>query len=285
MKVLVAFLMCFTIIGPSPSASSPSHVEEGLAAWARRAENSRGPVAREEPIAEAVAAFERALELEETNLEARAWLLKALWFQGEHTGLADDEKLDIFERARNIAQEGIEAMASAQGLDSRELSPAAIASLREKEYAAETYFWCAAHWGLWGRYRGKIAAARQGAAAKIRDYAEITIALDEQVEGAGGHRILGRLHAEAPRLPIVTGWIDRDEAVRLLERATEIAPGDWLNELYFLEALIEFEPGRSAGATERLRAFTARRPRPETRVEDHKILQDAKSLLHRLEGE
>jgi tetratricopeptide (TPR) repeat protein len=283
MRFVAAFLTCFTVISTCLPAADRHYVEKGLAAWARRAEDSSGPVASRGPISEAVAAFERALELDNEDFEARAWLLKALWFQGEHTGLADEEKLDIFERARNIAQEGIDALATNRGVESRELSAAAIADLKQKEYAAETYFWCAAHWGLWGRYRGKIAAARQGAAARIRDYAEITIALDERVEGAGGHRILGRLHAEAPRLPIITGWIDRDEAVRLLGRAVEIAPNDWLNELYFLEALIEFEPGRRTGAIEQLRAFTARRPRRETTVEDHKILRDARELLRRIE--
>ena len=129
------------------------------------------------------------------------------------------------------------------------------AHLEDTDHAAEIYFWGAAHWGLWGRYRGKIASARQGVAGKIRDYADVVIALDEHVEGAGGRRIMGRLHAEAPKLPFVTGWIDRKEAIRQLEQAVALAPDDLLNRLYYLEALIEFDSARRSRAIEDLRAM------------------------------
>ena len=35
----------------------------------------------------------------------------------------------------------------------------------------------------------------------IRDYAELSIALDETIQNGGGPRVLGRLHAEAPKIP------------------------------------------------------------------------------------
>ena len=40
--------------------------------------------------------------------------------------------------------------------------------------------------------------------AQIRDYAAVSVALDPQIENGGGHRVLGRLHTEAPKIPFIT---------------------------------------------------------------------------------
>src|SRR5204863_279018 len=71
----------------------------------------------------------------------------------------------------------------------------------------------AANWALWGDAYGKLAAARQGVAGKVRDWAETLIVVDERYEEGAGHRVLGRLHAEAPHVPFVTGWVDHDKSV------------------------------------------------------------------------
>ena len=257
---------------------------DGVAAWTARAENSDGARAAKEPIARAVSFFEQALDENPHDLATLTWLLKVLWFQGEHTSLDGEEKLAVFERGRDLAQQAIDRLTADTDSDGRSLSEPDLRRLRSVDHAAELYFWSAAHWGLWGRQRGKIASARQGVAGRIRDFAQITIALNDEIEGAGGHRILGRLHTEAPKLPFVTGWIDREEAVRQLERAVEIAPDDWMNQLYLFEALIEFEPTRRLEAIEGLRALVVREPRAGTLVEDHKILQDARAILQRAES-
>ena len=55
-------------------------------------------------------------------------------------------------------------------------------------------------------------------------YSETLIALDERYEDAGGHRILGRLHTLAPKVPFVTGWVDHGKAVSELRRAVALGP-------------------------------------------------------------
>jgi len=153
------------------------------------------------------------------------------------------------------------------------------AAIGKDPLAAEIYFWSSTHWGLWGRYRGKIAAARQGVATKIRKFAEIVILLDDTIENGGGHRVLGRLHAEAPKIPLVTGWISRDRAISELRRALEIAPQDLLTNLFLAEALLEFQPQKKEEALEILRTIVNATPDPVWLVEDSKTIEDAKAVL------
>jgi tetratricopeptide (TPR) repeat protein len=283
-SIATVFLSLVLLSLPSPAAEETSALARAEAAWARRAEGHVGAVAAAEPIEEAINALREALVEDPGNLAIESMLLKALWFKGEHVALAPDAQLAVFENARNTAQATIERLLAGLPNGGKDASAETIAAhLSDTAYAAETYFWGAAHWGLWGRYRGKIASARQGVAGKIRDYSQVVIALNENVEGAGGPRILGRLHTEAPKLPFVTGWIDRQEAVRQLERSVELAPDDLLNRLYYLEALIEFDKSRRSEAIQDLRTFVKVEPNPDTIVEDLKILGEAKALLDRVD--
>lgn len=261
----------------------PNHaLARGREAYERRAEGHRGARARTEPIDEAITHFRHALDRDPEDRTARWMLLRALYFKAEYALEDDDAKLQVFENAIDIADEGRERLLAQVGLvdDSESLAPATVAeALRGEPGAAEIYFWSAAHWGLWGRYRGKLAAARQGVATRVRDYAEITSRLDENLEEAGGHRILGRLHTEAPKLPFVTGWVDRDEAVRHLERAAELDPEALLTKLFLAEALLEFRLQRRQEALELLESVARSSADPAMIVEETKTIDDARALL------
>jgi hypothetical protein len=126
---------------------------------------------------------------------------------------------------------------------------------------------------------GPFKAARQGLAGKLRALAETAIALDETVEGAGGHRFLGRLHSEAPKIPFFTGWVDRDLALRHLRRALELAPEEPDNALFLATAILEHRPSESAEALDLLRRLAERQPRADHRVEDTHSLAEARRLL------
>jgi hypothetical protein len=123
-----------------------------------------------------------------------------------------------------------------------------------------------------------MAAVRQGVAAKIRDSARAMIAIDPKLEDAGGQRILGRLHAVAPRVVFFTGWVDRDESVRLLRQAVEIAPGNLVNRLYLAEALHEFTEDKAA-AVDLVKSVLAATPHPDHLIEDLRVQADAKRDL------
>jgi hypothetical protein len=129
-----------------------------------------------------------------------------------------------------------------------------------------------------------MAAARQGVGDRVRRSAEILIVLDERFEDAGGHRILGRLHTLAPKVPFFTGWVDRGKAVAELRRAVALGPDNLDNHLFLAEALLEHQPARSAEAREILRRLLARQPAPELVVEQERTLANARALLAKHAG-
>lgn len=261
-------------------------VARGDQAWANRSQGHQGTRARAEPIEQAIAAYTAALDEEPTHLEARWKLLRALYFKGEFVLDDDEARRDLFAHGREIADTGRHQIERQYHLaeDSLEMNPQQVAdAIGSDETAAEVFFWSSTHWGLWGRYRGKFAAAREGVATKIRKFAEIVILLDEDIENAGGHRVLGRLHSEAPKIPLITGWIDRERAISELRRALELAPTDLLTQVFLAEALLDYRPEKSEEAIDILNAVVASEPNPEWLVEEIKAIEDARALLANLD--
>lgn len=257
---------------PSPLAP----VSQGDAAWAQRAQAGK--------IDEAIAAYERALKAEPESLDAAWKLLRALHFKGDYVVRTPEEKQKVFGRGRDVAEAALDRIARRAGGRKRldAMAPREAARvLAGVPQAKPVHLWAAVHWGLWGDSFGRLAAARQGVGDHVRRSAEILVALDESYEEGAGHRILGRLHTLAPKVPLVTGWVDRDKAVAELRRAAVLGPDNFLNHLYLAEALLEHQSERAGEARDILRRLTARRPSPERIVEDERALADARALLAR----
>jgi tetratricopeptide (TPR) repeat protein len=266
-------------------ASPREAMDRGDDAWKRRGDGHEGARALPEPVGEAIAAFQSVLDEDPSNLEARWKLLRALYFQGEYVLEDREQKLELFQRSKALTDEGRETLARQAQLneDPDGLPPQELAEIyADVPNAPQIYLWSAVHWGLWGRHRGKIAAAKEGVAKKIRNFAEVTILLDEVFDEAGGHRILGRLHAEAPKLPFFTGWVDRDTAISELRLAMQLAPHGLLTRLYLAEALLEYRPKQRQEAVELLRDLAQRTPDPASVVEELKVIEDARALLAEL---
>ncbi len=262
-------------------------VERAARAWQRRAEGRQALAADPRPIGEAVEAYTAALAAAPHAWEVRELLLRALYFQGRFASDSQTERRAAYATGRDLAEDGLERLAAPLGgrrrleaLEAEELAGA----LPDRRQAAALYFWGAAHWGLWGETSGAMAAARRGVVGKVRRYAELVAQLDESYEAAGGYRILGRLHSEAPRIPFVTGWIDRDLAVDWLRRAVELAPGEPLNRLYLADALLRFRPAARGEALALLDGLLAEPPRPATLLEDEAVLLDARAVLATARG-
>jgi len=276
---LVAFL-AFPALLAAQGAADP--VAAGDAAWARRAEGHQGGRAAAGPINEAVTAYERAVKEQPARLEASWKLLRALFFKGEHVAQSNEDKQKVFGHGKEVAEATIDRLAQKVGgrakLDAMTPAQAAKALAGVPE-AAPVILWAGVHWGLWGDAFGRVAAARQGVGDKVRRYAETGIALNETYDEAAGHRLLGRLHDLAPKIPFFTGWIDHDKAVTELRRAVALAPANFLNQLYLAEAILDHQSAKAAEAKEILRKLIAKAPRPEWQVEDEKALAEAKARL------
>lgn len=263
-----------------PLAAQTDPIAVGDAAWARRAEGHQGDRAAPGPIGEAVAAYERAVKEQPDRLEAYSKLLRALHYQGDYAVPTKEGKQKVFGRGREVVEAALARMSRRAGKKLDDLPPAQVAKLVAGIPEAPSIFlWGGIHWGLWGDVYGRIAAARQGVGDKIRRYAEITIALDERLEKAGGHRLLGRLHTLAPKIPLITGWVDRGQAVSHLRRAVALAPDDLYNQVYLADALLQHQSEKAAEAREILRKMVQRKPDPARVVEDERALAEARLLL------
>jgi tetratricopeptide (TPR) repeat protein len=271
-----------------PLAAQTDPLAAGDAAWARRADGHQGGRALPGPIDEAIASYERAVKEQPERLEGTWKLLRALHFKGDFTTDSTDARQKAFARGKEVAEAGIDRLArraagGRQKLDTMSPPQAAKAVAGVPE-AKPLFLWAAVHWGLWGDVFGRLAAARQGVGDRVKRYSEILIVLDERYEDAAGHRILGRLHTLAPKVPFFTGWVDRDKAVSELRRAVALGPDNLDNYVFLAEALLEHQPDKAKEAREILRRVLARQPVPELVVEQEKSLADARALLAKHPG-
>jgi hypothetical protein len=247
--------------------------------WSRRATGFDGEHAAPEAVEAAVAAYEAVLAADPDDLEAIWKLQRALHYQGEFTRLPEGRRARLWERGTNLAERAVRVLHRGDGSWNERDPDAFAASVEDRSTAAAVHFWAAVHWGLWGETKGALPAVRKGIAKRIRDHALFAIALDETYERAGPHRLLGRLHAVAPRVPFFTGWVSKDEAARHLERAVELAPEDVYNRLYLAELRLELAPQARAETEAELEAIAAAPPDPEHPVEDAEAKRAARALL------
>jgi tetratricopeptide (TPR) repeat protein len=254
-------------------------LREGDALYARRAEGAEGGSARPETIDAAMASYRRALSLDATSLAARWRFLRAVFFRAAFCPAPREETLRRLEEARRLGDEGVATLRQA----TRTLSPSArTEALRRTPDAAEMHFWTAVCWGQWALLRGKLAAARDGAGPKVRDLAQAVIELDPQLEQGGGDRVLGRLHHQAPRIPLLTGWVSRKEALGHLRRALALGPDNTVNQLFLAEAILDHEPEHAQEARQLLERCALAPPRPDFLVEDAHFSSQARDRLKTL---
>jgi tetratricopeptide (TPR) repeat protein len=284
---MLPFLLLLVLPLAAQTGSAPDpDLAAGDAAWARRAEGHQGERAASGPVDQAIAAYERALKSQPDRLEAYWKLLRALHYKGDFAVQTREGKQQVFGRGREVFEAALGQIArragrkTAQTAQMDELPPQQVAALvKGIPEAPAVYLWGAIHWGLWGDSYGRLAAARQGVGDKIRRYGEIALALDERYDRAGARRLLGRLHTLAPKIPFITGWVDRDEAVVHLRRAVALAPEDLFNQVYLADALLQHHPDKAAEAKEILRRVLQKKPDPERVVEDERALAEARRLL------
>lgn len=251
--------------------------------YLRRADGRHGEVADPREIDAALNAYDATLRKNRSDADARWKYLRATYFKAEYTGLDSAQKSALYERAMPVAEEAIalerRRAADKTGGNPAGLEPAQIGSALAGDLTAgETFFWHAVNWGQWSLVHGKMAAVRQGVAGKIRDSARTVIAIDPKLEDAGGQRVLGRLHAVAPKVVFFTGWVDREEGIRLLRQAVDLAPGNLVNRFYLAEALHEFTEDKAA-AVDLIKSVLAASPHPDHLVEDLRVQADARKDL------
>jgi tetratricopeptide (TPR) repeat protein len=252
---------------------------EGDAHYARRAEGALGAVARPAEIERALGAYRLALARDPQSLAARVRMLRALFFRGTFCDAPRSDQREMFDEARRIGEDGVAALethvAGASGA-------ARVRKLKTDPDAAAIYFWTGVSWGQWSLARGKLAAAKQGAAGKIRDYASTVIALDPELEQGGGYFLLGRLHDQAPWIPLLTSWVSHRDSIKYLRQALAIGPRNTVTLYFLAEAILHHDSSARPEARRLLALCAASAPRPEYLVEDAHYAEMARQRLQAL---
>ena len=266
---------------PSPSPDSAALVAEADAHFARRSIGAIDEVANPQAVDAAIDFYRKAMTLSPHDIDALARLMRALHFRGAYTGAPLEERKAIFDEGRKLGQAAVDRL-EAEARAARGLSR--VEALRLVKGAPALYLWTAGHWGEWGLARGKFTAARTGVASRLRDLAQTVIDLDPLFDDAAGYRILGRLHAEAPRIPFITGWVSHEKGVQYLRRAHEAAPHHPMTAYFLAEAILDHQPGKREEALKLLEQCAAMTPRPDRLLEDSRYVRGARKHLDELHG-
>ena len=152
--------------------------ESADALFALRHEGMKDGVAPAAAVDKAIAAYEAELKAAPGSLEKRTALLRALYFRARYTGATVDEQKAICARGKTVGEIGKAEILKQTGLKNFS-KPEAVAHLKDTPGAAALLFWDSALMGQWALAYGKMAAAREGAAATIRDEAATAILLDD----------------------------------------------------------------------------------------------------------
>ena len=252
-----------------PLRSGSATLPEGDEAWARRAENVDGQLAHPAQIEVAIVAYRQVVATEPSHPEGRWKLLRALHYAIDFTSLSE-------ERKHSFTVEAIALARSAEAiLDSVEHSDSDRARL---------YFWSAVAFGVRARNVGPLTIVREGIAGRMHQYALRSMALDATVDRGGAQRLLSRLHASVPRLPLISGWVDRSQILPLARQAVELDTAHLGNRLILAQALLEQSSERSAEARRMLKQITATEPGHNNRVEYLAIQRQARVKLGEIVG-
>lgn len=279
----LGLLLPVLCLAEESTSSLHQRVQEGDQHWDLRAEGSQGSKAGPKEIDQAISVYRQALLVDPESLAAGWRLMRALYFKAEYTPNSNDEKKKIFEEGKGIGEEALQRIRQdatrRAGKSMGKASPVELATLlKGSESIVECSFWSSANWGGWALAFGKLQAAREGAATKIRDLASAVILINPDYAEGGGYRVLGRLHHQTPSIPFITGWASTKEAVILLRHAAEIGPRHPLNRLYLAEALWDLNRDSHEEASKIIEALENDQPRAQFLVEDKGVQEKAQAL-------
>lgn len=258
---------------------------EGDQHWNARAEGSQNGHAKPDHVNAAIAAYQRAIAQDPNDLEPRWKLLRTLRFKGAYVASTNDEKKQIYAQAKKAGEEALTVLdkrLAAKGIDPAKATEQQVADAAKSiPGAGEMFLWDAINWGEWALAYGKLAAARQGAADRIRREAAIANLIDPKLEGGSPSRVLGRLHDQTPRIPFITGWASSREAVKFLNDSLKIDPSNKITIVFLAEAMVANNSDTKPQAVQMLRNAVTAPIDQNYVVEQTAALNDAKNLLRR----
>lgn len=282
---LLALALVALLAGPALAEKPGGALARAEAAWARRGEGQSGDGrARRVPISHAIRAYEAAVAEVPDALEPRWKLVRALYFAADFAAASRAEARHELGRATREADAALDLLAARLGVDGSldSFDPERLASRLDpaaRSDAAAVFFWSAVVWGAWGQQLGAVDAVRSGVVGRLYHGALLAAALDADFDEGGALRLLARIHAQVPRVPFFSGFIDRTRAVPSAERALAIAPENPSNRYQLALTLLDVAPERHQDALRLLEDTAELEPRPEQLVEDLAMRRAARERL------
>ena len=271
------------------ASASFAQLSEGDTQWAARADGHQSGRAKAARADAAIAAYEKAVAQDPNDLEARWKLLRALRFKGAYVAASNDEKKQIYSRAKKSGQEAlalVDRRLTQKGLKSftKATEKQVADAARDIPGAGEIFLWDAINWGEWALAYGKLAAVREGAADRIRREATMAMLIDPRLEGGSPARVLGRLHDQTPRVPFITGWASSREAAKFLNESLKVDPANKITKVFLAEAMVGSNSDTKPQAVQMLKEVVAAPNDPAFEVEQAAATDDARDLLKKWGG-
>ena len=260
---------------------------EGDRQYAARATGAQGSHAVAGPIDAAIAAYKRAIAQNANDVDAHGKLLRAYRFKGAYVAKNIDEKKKVYGEAKTAGERALAAVnqqLAARGVKTDAAEKTVAEAARAIPGADEVFLWDAINWGEWALAYGKMAAARQGAADRIRREATIAHLINPALEAGSPSRVLGRLHDQTPRIPFITGWASSKEAVKFLQESLRHDPANKITLVFLAEALVSNDSSNKPRAVQMLRSVVGAPIHADFAVEEAAAVEDAKALLRKLGG-
>lgn len=247
--------------------------------YAERAHDANGAHANPTNINAAILNYQNELKEHPNNIEAHWKLLRAYRYLGAYVATTSEQKKQIYGNAKVAGEKALAVVNKVLGDKAKGSEQQVADAARTHPGIGEVFLWDAINWGEWALAYGKLAAARQGAADRIKREATIAMLVDPRMEMGGPSRVLGRLHDQTPRIPFITGWASSKEAVRFLTESLKIDPSNKVTLNFLAEAMVSNDSSTKPRAIAMVRQAAEQPIHPDYPVEDAAAIADAKALL------
>ncbi|MFT4681672.1 MAG: tetratricopeptide (TPR) repeat protein [Flavobacteriales bacterium] len=255
-----SYLLTATLSLFLTSSCLAQFLEQGKTFYENRSDGAVGLQALPDNVDRAINYFQQAYEQQEDELLSGTLLVEAYTYKARFVEPEADKK-DVFKTAKEIGEDLIKKYP-----DDARARFAYIAAL-----------------GLWAERIGALTAATSGVVGKIMKNTKALIAIDPEYRNGIGNRIVGVMNYEAPYIPFIMSWPDKQKAVGIIHDCLAKDPHDRGNNYYYAEALIE--NGKSDEAIPYLEKVLALQPKEDFLMEDRAFADWAKRRLLTFESD
>ena len=249
-----------------------------------RAEGSTSRQALIDPANNALVAYNHALTVYPDTISLYWKRLRAFHFLIEFSDIADTGQTELINSAKSAADSAMLKIKTICFKNSQSSNKNTIDTLAcSSSDVASTYFWSAICLGIWSR-------SQEGLAKKVKytkrifHYAEQALAIDPTVDKGGSQRLLSVLHGTIPKVPFITGFIDKGKVLPLIDDALSLYPNHPGNRLLKAKAMMSQDPPQRDSSQTILKSILRETPHGPWRVEWYKIRSMAIKLLNKKEN-